>query len=216
MRPLVAILTFLSILGYPLVARGQSASDSALHAARLTGEWTFELRVAARPQACSPAALEGASTQTTVIISDSSGSFWGLSGLAGSTRLTWDWLGRAPSNREGRFNIAQPRPRAIPTPGWTNDSVVFTIDYVWTHDGGMYGRGRLQGDSIVGTWEQAGYCPTPSGTFVLRRSGRTRGIPRGLTPVPSKSEQAPEAGGSRGGSGAPGRTTTARGAVGRR
>ena len=155
---------FLSSVCASLGAQGDSVADSSLHAARLRGEWTFALRVAAGPQTCSPPRLEGASAQTTVTISDSIGrdGFGGRRGLKGSSKLRWDWLGRAPFPNEGRFHIT-----------WLNDSTVsFTIDYFMTHNGGMYGSGRWYGDSIVGTWEQAGYCPTPSGPFALRRAGR--------------------------------------------
>jgi hypothetical protein len=165
-KALFTSLALLFGLCRPLAAQAGSAADTSLHATRLTGEWTFELRVATRPQACSPPRLEGASTQTTVTISDSIGpdDFWGRRGLRGSTTLRWDWLGRAPSPRRGRFHVT-----------WTDDSTVsFTIDYAMTHNGGMYGWGHWFGDSIIGTWEQAGYCPTPSGPFTLRRASRGR------------------------------------------
>lgn len=137
--------------------------DTSLHANRLKGEWTFDVRVAAKRDACSPDRLEGANTRTTVTIFDSVGAddFSGRRSLKGSTPLSWGWLGRGPmSDRQGRFRIR-----------WADDSTVsFSIDYFMTHNGGMYGWGRWFGDSIVGNWEQAGYCPTPSGVFVLRRA----------------------------------------------
>ena len=159
-RPLIWC-AFLFTVVQSAAAQKVATADTAVRASRLKGEWTFELRVAARPQACSPVPLEGAQTQTTVTISDSASThdFWGRRGLDGSTALAWDWLGRDPHSRQGRFHIT-----------WINDSTVsFTIDYHMTHDGGMYAWGHWFGDSIVGTWEQAGYCPTPSGTFLLRR-----------------------------------------------
>ena len=165
-KPLFTLLASLFSLWHPLVAQNNAPADTSLRATRLIGEWTFELRVAARSRTCSPPRLEGARTQASVTIFDSvgSGDFSGRRGLKGSTALSWDWLGRGPFAPRGRFYIR-----------WDNDSTVsFTIDYFMTHSGGMYGWGRWFGDSIVGTWEQAGYCPTPSGPFVLRRVSHTR------------------------------------------
>jgi hypothetical protein len=166
-RALFAALALLLSPSRPVDAQRRTAPDSSVHAARLRGEWTLSLRVVARASACSPSRLEGVSTQASVTISDSVTShddFWGRKGLRGSTSLSWDWLGRAPFSRRGRFHIVS-----------VNDSTIhFTIDYFVTHDGGMYGRGRWVSDSIVGEWEQAGYCPTPSGTFVLRRTTEAR------------------------------------------
>jgi len=129
---------------------------------RLTGEWTLELRVKSLPrQHCSPSELEGAGTTAAVTIHDwakQSGP-WGHPKQVGATTLEWKWLKRGPAFGRGEVLIS-----------WPDDSTVsFSVDHWGTHDGGMYGHGEWFGDSVVGEWEQAGHCPTPSGPFVLRR-----------------------------------------------
>jgi len=128
---------------------------------RLDGKWTLELRVHRRQGTCSPPSLEGATAAAVAAISDSArlAGPWAFPEQLGVTTLGWTWLARGPTFRRGELLIR-----------WQGDSSVhFEFDHSRTHDGGLYADGRWFGDSIVGEWEQAGYCPTPSGLFALRR-----------------------------------------------
>jgi hypothetical protein len=129
---------------------------------RMTGAWTLELRVKTLPQHCSPTELDGAGTNATVTIGDSAKlkGPWAYPEQVGFTALRWNWLKRSPAFGRGEVLIS-----------WPDDSTLsFSVDHWGTHDGGVYGQGQWFGDSVVGEWEQAGYCPTPSGSFILRRT----------------------------------------------
>ena len=154
------LFVMVSLVGASLAFAQDPTTKHAGAAARLKGQWSISMVVDTNPSRCSPRAATGAHTRATIVISDSlvSRHREGGSQLLGRTDLTWDWLARKPWRQEREVLIT-----------WSSDTIGFEIDYNGTHDGGMYGVGTWEGDSVTGWWEQAGYCPTPSGPFVLRR-----------------------------------------------